>query len=354
MEKQTGLRPMIEGKSPLPFPAYIYLAKKTLRSVGDYRLSTFAHVFLTFSWCLIARCVSVSSLLFEHISWQGDALKIVFPTPKTDPDSTKFSPKHVYANPLCPHICPILSFAIFFFTLGMRRIGSRCVVFGDNVKGVEDRFGTWLSNFVGEDTMRAAFRDFGVEKTEVGTHSFRKGVATFLSGMVSGPSPIAIYLRAGWSLGPVQGRYIMEGQGGDQLCGRAASGLTLTSTEFASLPPHFDTRDGSILTVAEWENIVPGYIDYFPSDFRPVISYLLASLIHHKQWLMCTLPEEHPLFLSTVWISGVMEKLAPKVLCGNGRNEFSGLTATGVMIGTLPSQNKLVSLLTTLKLIYRQ
>jgi len=49
-----------------------------------------------------------------------------------------------------------------------------------------------------------------VDVVEVGTHSFRKGVAEFLSGMVGGASPKSIYLRSGWSLGPVQSRYILE------------------------------------------------------------------------------------------------------------------------------------------------
>lgn len=172
--------------------------------------------------------------------------------------------------------------------------------------------------------------ELGLEKLQIGTHSFRKGVATFLSSMVGGPSPIAIYLRAGWSLGPVQSRYIMEGQGGDQLCGIAATGLTMTSTEFACLPPHFNASDGSVLTVAEWEDIVPGFSTYFPSHFRPVIPYLLASVIFHKEWLVETLPLQHPLFNSRLWTSGVMDRLSSKVLSGNGRNEISGLTATGI------------------------
>ena len=65
-EKQEGLRPLIEGKSPLPFSAYIYNA------------------FLLLYWNLIARCVNVSGLMFQHISWEGDAMRVVFPTTKAD------------------------------------------------------------------------------------------------------------------------------------------------------------------------------------------------------------------------------------------------------------------------------
>jgi len=58
--------------------------------------------------------------------------------------------------------------------------------------------------------------------------------------MPGGPTAIAIYLRAGWSLGNVQQRYILAGDGGDQVCGRAATGLKITDPSFAALPPHFN------------------------------------------------------------------------------------------------------------------
>lgn len=55
-----------------------------------------------------------------------------------------------------------------------------------------------------------------------------------------GPATVSIYLRAGWSLGSVQNRYIHQSPGGDQFVGRAAAGLNVNSDEFADLPPHFD------------------------------------------------------------------------------------------------------------------
>ncbi|KAH9076305.1 hypothetical protein Ae201684P_012791 [Aphanomyces euteiches] len=64
----------------------------------------------------------------------------------------------------------------------------------------------------------------GVSVKEVGTHSFRKGVASELSNNPGCPTPVSVHLRAGWTLGPVQGRYIFSGSGGDQFVGRAAAG----------------------------------------------------------------------------------------------------------------------------------
>ena len=53
-------------------------------------------------------------------------------------------------------------------------------------------------------------------------------------------STVQVYLRAGWSLGNVQDRYIFAGPGGDQIVGRTVSGLPVTDRTFSILPPHFE------------------------------------------------------------------------------------------------------------------
>ena len=171
----------------------------------------------------------------------------------------------------------------------------------------------------------------GIIIIAIGTHSFRKGIATFLSSVPGGPSAIAIYLRAGWSLGAVQHRYIFEGEGGsDQLCGRAASGLCLTEPEFATLPPHFDLSSGEVLTLAEWEHILPGYSTFYPQQFRQVLLFLLASLVHHKSWLERQFPTNHPLFQSRLWTCNVLDRLSARVHVGVGKHLITGLIATGI------------------------
>ncbi|ETV64047.1 hypothetical protein H257_19010 [Aphanomyces astaci] len=45
----------------------------------------------------------------------------------------------------------------------------------------------------------------GLNITEIGTHSLRKGVATALTNTTGGPQAVSVWLRAGWSLGGVQG-----------------------------------------------------------------------------------------------------------------------------------------------------
>jgi len=252
--KQQGEIKITEGKAPLTFQGYRFLSKKAVEQKTDFTWAIFAWMFLLFCWNLMARCVSVSGIMFDHIGWEGDAMTIIFPKHKGDQEGEHSAPKHVYANPRNPEICPILAFAVFIWTIGFRRDGAKRTLFGDT-KHTEERFSAWLRKMLG-----SAAEDLilmGIAIIEIGTHSFRKGIASFLACLTGGPSAIAIYLRAGWSLGAVTARYIIEGGGGDQLCGRAATGICIMEASFADLPPHFNLSDGPVLTVEEWEEILP-------------------------------------------------------------------------------------------------
>ena len=133
----------------------------------------------------------------------------------------------------------------------------------------------WLSTCSPGDTTEKALNQLYLqERQRVGsangctscvliTNSFFS-IKALISG---GPTTISIYLRAGWSLGPVQSRYTLEGEGGDQVCGRAATGLPVTDVSFANLPPHFVSGDSGLET-AEWEAILPGYSTFYPMSFR--------------------------------------------------------------------------------------
>jgi hypothetical protein len=85
-------------------------------------------------------------------------------------------------------------------------------------RSAEQRFSEWMAA-----TLRAYGDDIeiagGLSADEYGTHSLRKGVATFLTGLLGGPSTLALFQRTGWSTG-VQQRYLFEG-GQDQYAGVA-------------------------------------------------------------------------------------------------------------------------------------
>ena len=242
----------------------------------DFELAIFAWVFLVLCWNLMARCVSVAGIMFTHISWANDALTVVFPTHKGDQEGNHASPKHVFANRQCPEICPILALAVFIFTIGFRREGSSPKLFSHKDNS-ESRFSLWVRTTLGE-----CADDFVTM--------------------------------------------------GDQMCGRAATGININSASFADLPAHFDLTRGPILSVEEWEEILPGYSTFYPETFRVVLPFLLAQIVYHRTWLKDTLAENHPFFNQRVWTSGIIDrlKLEDKVLAGVMTNEVSGLSATGV------------------------
>ena len=130
-------------------------------------------------------------------------------------------------------VCPILSLAIYLFTKGCDREGSKTTLFP---RDAESKFSKWLRKIceANSETLRSQVLDISM----IGTHSFRKGVP-ILSGTPGGPTAIAIYLCAGWSLGPIQSRYVLEGERGDQMCGRAATGFPITDVTFAKVQQTF-------------------------------------------------------------------------------------------------------------------
>lgn len=165
--KQNGQIKITEGKAPLSFEGYIYLARKAVEQKEDFQYGSFAWVFLLFCWNLMARNVSVSGIMFDHIGCVGDALTIIFPKHKGDQEGEHSAPKHVYANPKNPAICPILAFAVYIWGIGFRRDGARRTVFGDT-KHSEERFSLWLRKMLGNSADDLLL--MGIIIREIGTH----------------------------------------------------------------------------------------------------------------------------------------------------------------------------------------
>jgi hypothetical protein len=212
-KKLVGEMKMQEGKSPITFQGYNFVAKEAMIATSDHGLACFAHLFLILCWTLMARSVSVGTIMLDHLSWENDSLLVTTPKHKGDQEGNHCYPKHVYANPDNPYICPILSMGIHFFSGGWRREGSKQLLFQGTAN--ESRFSKWLRDLVRK--YKDSLEVIGILSFDIGTHSFRKGVATFAASCPGGPSQVSIYLRAGWSLGTVTSRYIFAGDGGDQV-----------------------------------------------------------------------------------------------------------------------------------------
>ena len=129
----------------------------------------------------------------------------------------------------------------------------------------------------------------GIDIDTIGTHSARKGAATYCStGSTVSPPMASICLRAGWSMGPVKEKYIHYKKAGDQYVGRVIYGLNVNSPEFGVSPPYFDfnATDSEMekeITSAMHELIVGG------SRMCPQMSHLVnmayASICYHHSFL---------------------------------------------------------------------
>lgn len=357
--KLTSVVPAIEGKLPLSHTAYETIAKKFMSSTPFHRRtvtltatnenpiqskfyksqsqpwnnSLFGHLFFVLQWNLMARSNTVAKILLSHISWSEDCLLVVVPKHKGDQEGKSVSkPKHVYSNPLSPHICPVLALAIYVFsnsfqlTFNNNRIRNSLFEGTEQEKRWQNTFNRLLSSL--SESERAILGD-NTNASDYCTHSCRKGSISYVSGLKDGPATHAIFLRAGWTLGAVQQRYIFEGQGGDQFAGRAVSCLP-ADHRFGVLPPMFKEGTISKLGIGQWEDILPGYSN-FPSCFKSVIPYLLSSLVFHYESTWKDFDDQHPLKQTNLYTNGWIKLLQKDLLeLQYGRSFDPPMQATGV------------------------
>ena len=66
----------------------------------------------------MGRTCNIGGLHYNAFDWSQDAMVISFATTKTDKkgERAEETAKHVYANPIMPMICAILSLAVYIFS----------------------------------------------------------------------------------------------------------------------------------------------------------------------------------------------------------------------------------------------
>ena len=278
------------GKDPLSFENYCQIAsilikKSSMRGV-------FTHTVLTTMWNLMCRIENAVSICKSHIQWDEDALLIFFAHEKTDQTESKpGDPRHIYANPFQPEICPILSLGIYFIITDITATDSQKIFDGENQYG---RFHKSLKEMFSDEDL------LGHSAGTFGTHSLRKGSATYASsGSTSCPPYSAVCLRAGWTMPGVSSAYLQYQAAGDQYVGRTVSGLNPNSPSFAVLPPRFksdfDPQPLLNCLFSNFRGVSP--------EMRKVLSMTTASVLYHFEWIQQQLPPDHPIFSSALFTS---------------------------------------------------
>lgn len=166
----------------------------------------------------MARSATVGSIMLNHLHWKDDHMSVHIPKTKSDQTGELTFPKSLFANPCNPAICPVLALAVVVFCRPYRDSRTHPLLFDGPDQ--EDRYCKILSRVL-RDLPEGAAATLGANKEDIGSHSARKGAPSHILAMPGGPSAVATFLRAGWSLGSVKDRYIFEGDGGDAFCGRA-------------------------------------------------------------------------------------------------------------------------------------
>lgn len=305
--KQSGRIKVREGKEPLPFALYVLFCQTMLESADPEAI--FARLFLILSWNLMCRSKNTAEICMSHMRWIQDALGIVFGQQKNDQEGEDKDYRHVYANPLNPAICPILALAIYLLCLAPFSENSEGRLFPGSEQA--KRFGNFMGTFVSKDIVAQAMRAASLSKKDWGTHSPRKGGATYCSsGTTDGPTMFGLYNRGGWSLGLVTGRYIKFEPAEDQKIGRIIAGLPWMSGNFAILPPFFMGDFGDAVAEA-----IAMCFPNAPEELASVLPFCLASLVYHADWLMERLSPAHPLRSTPIFRPEILNRLKPFIVC---------------------------------------
>jgi len=260
----------------------------------------FAHCFLTLTWNLACRSQNTSLIKLRDIIWSTcfDAFQVFFEHSKTDQlgEESKY-PRHLYANPLEPSICPVMSLTLYFSSC------FNCPVTLDSYlfpgRDQEERFSKIMKRVLLTHEKEVA--ELGNDIRLIGTHSIRKGAVSYMASVPGGPPAASICVRAGWTMGRVKDIYMRYVDSGDQFVGRCLSLLPLLSSHFASSPPYFPE------TATDDEK---NWLDALRQAQFPMVASLpnyamltrmcLATLLYHRKWISENFMVNHVVRCSSV------------------------------------------------------
>ena len=183
----------------------------------------------------------------------------------------------------------------------------------------KERYSASLHRFLEKNA--AILKTEHMDPSRIGTHSIRKGAASYVSGgTTDSPSSASVRLRAGWSLGPVQDRYIFSEKARDQYLGRLVAGLPYGTPKFSILPPHF---------IVDASKYVKEAFNGLTDNLMGIGTHCLASLVYHSEWINDNLPAMHPVRKSSIFNKETLAYLKSIVHCGLP-SETTTMKATGI------------------------
>jgi len=290
----------------------------------------FSWAFLTLTWNLCCRSKNTILIHRNHISWEGDCLTIQFAHSKTDQQGfNEAFKRHIYANAINPHICPVLALSVY---LSINPVRTQGKLFSGAAQYA--RFRKNLLSLVrkyDDELIR-----MGVDPAEIGVHSIRKGAATYvMNGTTSSPSLAGLCNRAGWTMGKVKDTYLQYEAAQDQYIGRIICGLNVNSYTFSASPPYFSSNSNEQDIQHDANGVFPFVIDV---NYRLLTRFCLASLIYHKAFLMQTLGARSP-FRSNTLLTNLLRSDPQNVIIKYA-HEDSDVVLTGIPVHVIVLVNQ--------------
>jgi hypothetical protein len=336
--KREGVMKLYEGKHPIGWEAYVYLLRMLVKKVphADYKMLFRTLCTITLQWSCLSRANMIGKLSINHIGMAQDALTVTISKHKGDQDGSKVFPRHVYANPLNPVVCPFLHLGLYLFSIPW--LGQGPALFPHDDKYWSDTVRRFLNKSLTEEEQSK----LGVAIQDLGTHSIRKGAASHVSSQAQGPSDTNIDFRAGWSVnGTAQQLYKFQVRAsGDHFCGRSLAGIHRTNPAFGALPPRFSKETLERIKESDWENMLGTPFSNVPVGMKKALPFLFASVCFHHEWLTSNFNQAAPLWKLPVFSRGYVHQYKGLVLWNDTVMECkeSDLQSTGV-----PTDNSILS-----------
>lgn len=253
-------------------------------------LNIFVWVYALLMWHLMARSISISSLGLHNmkVGSGGDSLAFKFDNSKTDQTGEFVQEKNCYANPKQAVLCLYLALGCWI-SMKSEEFETRETLFEkSNTKN-----GTAAQNFCRQLSAlvkkHAAAACKFLRLSRFHAHGIRKGSGSHASSATTVPPQFtSVAARGEWSMGKILDIYFQFAMGGDYYLGRLLTLIPPEDKLFDSLPPHW--KDQEHPTVAEALKLTFGKAltshQGTENDPTGVFSFLLASMVHHSNWLL--------------------------------------------------------------------
>ena len=249
-------------------------------------LNIFVWVYALLMWHLMARSISISSLGLHNIKLGsgGDSIAFKFDNSKTDQSGEFVQHKNCYANPSKAVLCLYTALGCWIsiksetfetkeslFEKSNTKNGTAAQTFCRQLSALVKKHAAEAKNFLRVSCFHA--------------HGIRKGSGTHASSATTVPPQFtSVAARGEWSMGKILDIYFQFAMGGDFYLGRLLTLIPPEDKMFDSLPPHW--KDTNHAKVAEALGITFGKALTSHPDSIGILKLLLASMVHHSNWLL--------------------------------------------------------------------